>query len=161
MLAQAKVDGDRQERRPAGRATKGRTGSAAITAKVIPMDEEQTKGSQSDSSGIVGGANPVVVIFRMPDGSCGEGTTRHVGSEVMFIESKRMVPVGTEVTIRLTQSSEGLGDWGTAEGVVIWACPAMDQFNNREGFGVSLQGRWPQPSQAAEADGPRGARADT
>lgn len=161
MLTQAKVGGGREERGPAGRTTKGRTGSAATTAKVIPMDGKYTKGPQSDPSGIVGGANPVVVIFRMRDGSCGEGITRHVGSDAMFIESKRMVPVGTEVTIRLTQSNEGLGDWGTTEGVVIWTCPSVDQFNNGQGFGVCLQGRWPQPRQAAEPEGHRGRSEDT
>lgn len=157
MLTQAKVDGGRKEKRPAGRATKGRAGSAATTVKMILIDEERTKGSQSDSSSIVGGANPAVVIFRMPDGSCEEGITRHLGGNVMFIESKRMVPVGTAVTISLTQQKESMADWGVAEGAVIWTCPMGDQFNNRAGFGVCLQGYWPQLPQAAEVLGPRGA----
>jgi hypothetical protein len=121
------------------------------------MDEEQTKGTQIDLGGSVSGVTPVVVIFRMPDGSCDKGTARHVGSEAIFVESKRNIPIGTKVAICLAHPDGSMADWGTAEGMVIWTCPAVDQFNNGEGFGVSLQGRWPWPPQSAEAKGPSGA----
>ena len=138
LLSQAEEGRERRIAR--GRAKQG-VDSCAHTSKVVLVDEEQTKKSKLERD--VGGAGPVSVTFWLPDGSCDEGRSCHVGGKVMFIESKRMVLVGTEVTIRLTQPSVGAADRGIAEGIVVWICPSDDEFRNRQGFGVSLRGCWP------------------
>jgi len=117
------------------------------------MDNGQRSASQGRFDRTVNGATRVPVTFWMPDGSCDEGMTRHVGGEVMFIESKRIVPIGTEVTISLTTQNDAAIGEGVAEGVVVWACPTGDQFQNGEGFGVSLQGCWPQQPGGTETEG--------
>ncbi len=109
------------------------------------MNEKQLKHSPLEQG--VDDGSPVSVTFWMPDGSCDEGKARHVDRNVMFIESKRTLPVGTEVRIRITRLAEEVADWGLGEGTVVWACPSVDQFNNREGFGVSFRGCWSQPSE--------------
>ena len=78
------------------RRVKGRTGSSGKISTRIIMNEKQLKHSPLEQG--VDDGSPVSVTFWMPDGSCDEGKARHVDRNVMFIESKRTLPVGTEVT---------------------------------------------------------------
>ena len=154
ILIQAEVDRGAEETEARRANSEDETGSAPTPFKVALLDERRTQGSRSEPAGVVGRTTSFAVIFRMPDGSCEEGTACHVGGEVIFIESKRGISIGTEVTIRLTQPNDDVADWGVAAGAVVWTCPTMDQFKNREGFGVCLQERWPQSPHATEAEGP-------
>ena len=155
MLAQAEVGRTRRGRKLPGQTTKQGGGYHGAASKVIDNGRTGTSHGQLDRA--ANGTNPVLLTYWLADGSCHEGKTRHVVGEVMFIESKRVVPVGTEVTIRLTPANDASADWGVAEGAVVWTCPTGDQFQNGEGFGVSLQGRWPQPSRTSEMEGTKGA----
>jgi hypothetical protein len=83
----------------------------------------------------------VPVTYWMPDGTCGEGVAPRIEGEVIFIESERSVPIGTELTIRLTPRTDGSIGWNLAEGTVAWRCPSKDSFKHREGFGVHLERR--------------------
>jgi Tfp pilus assembly protein PilZ len=153
MLAQAEVGRTRRGRKLARQITKQDGGYRGAASKVIVMDNGRTSALHGQVDRAANGTNPVSVTFWMPDGSCYEGMTRYVGGKVMFIESKRVVPVGTEVTIRLTAPNDVSAEWDVAEGVVVWACPTGDQFQNGEGFGVSLQGCWPQQPGGTETEG--------
>ena len=145
MQAEAEVSRGRRGRRLSERMAKPSSGSGASVSKV--MDDGQLDKSPGHSVDCaVSGTNRIPVTFWMPDGSCYEGTAPHVAGEVLFVESNRLVPVGTEVTIRLTSPNEVSLNWGVAEGAVVWNCPVADQFKNREGFGVCLQGCWPAPT---------------
>jgi hypothetical protein len=158
MLTQSEVGSGRQARgrRLAGEKAKQGSDFLAHTAHVTTMNDVKVGASVDPADCAARGTKPMAVTFWMPDGTCDEGKTRHIGSEVMFIESKRMVPVGTEVTVRLTQPNEAAADWGVAEGTVVWACPAADDFKNLGGFGLSLHGRWPQPPGALGIDSEKG-----
>lgn len=92
------------------------------------------------------------VTFWGSDGSYHEGMSPHVVGGVVFVESKRLVPAGTEITIRLAPPADVSVDWGVAKGTVVWNCPAADHFQNLKGFGVSIQGCWPQPFGAIGAE---------
>ncbi|MBK5282046.1 MAG: hypothetical protein JJE16_08170 [Nitrospiraceae bacterium] len=155
VQADVELSRGRRGRKLAGQTTKQGRGSRATASKVSVMDDGKAGASHGQGDHAVNGTNHVPVTFWVPDGSCAEGKTHHVGGEVIFIESKRVVPVGTEVTIRLISSNDALVNWGVAKGIVAWQCPAEDQFRNREGFGVCLQGRWPQPPGPTEMSDPK------
>jgi hypothetical protein len=153
MLAQTEVVRSRRGRKGPGQTTKQGSGYRGAASKVIVMDSEGTCASHGQLECAANGTNPVLVTFWRPDGSCDEGRTRHVGGKFIFIESKLALPVGTEVTIRLTAPNDVSGDWDVAEGVVVWTCPKEDQFKNGEGFGVCLHGCWPQQPRGTETEG--------
>lgn len=153
MLAQTEVVRNRRGRRGAEQTTRQGSGYRGAASKVIVMDNERTGASDGQLDRAANDTNPVLVTFWRPDGSCDEGRTRHVGGKFIFIESKLALPVGTEVTIRLTAPNDVSGDWDVAEGVVVWTCPKEDQFKNGEGFGVCLQGCWPQQPRGTETEG--------
>jgi len=155
MQADVELSRGRRGKKLAGQTTKQGSGSQATGSKVIVMDDGKASASHSQMDRAAIGTKHVPVTFWVSDGSCAEGKTHHVGGEFIFIESKRVVPVGTGVTIRLTPPNDASADWGVANGIVAWHCPAEDHFRNREGFGVCLQGRWPQPSGPTEKSNPK------
>ena len=152
LVAQTEVGRGYRERTIAGQTTKQDRGSHTTASKVIVMEDGKTPGQVHRA---VRGTKHVPVTFWVPDGSCAAGKTHHIGDEVIFIESKRVVPVDTEVAIRLNPANEVLVNWGVANGTVVSHCPAEDHFRNREGFGVCLQGRWPQPPGLTELNDPK------
>ncbi|MDZ4732529.1 MAG: hypothetical protein SGJ16_02950 [Nitrospirota bacterium] len=154
MQADVEMSRGRRGKKLAGQTTKQRSGSPAPAPKVSVVDDGKTGASHGQGDRAVNGTNHVPVTFWVPDGSCAEGKTHHVEGDVIFIESKRVVPVGTGVTIRLSLPNDAVAGWGIAEGSVVWNCPSVDQFRNREGFGVCLQGRWPQPPGPTEMSDP-------
>ena len=83
------------------------------------------------------------VTFWMPDGSCHAGMTPRVNGEMIFIESERMVPVDTDITVSLAPVEKQSDAQELAEGTVVWHCPRPDQFERQGGFGVRLKRRWP------------------
>lgn len=85
--------------------------------------------------------NPVT--FWTLDGSRHAGMTPCVRGEMIFIESERMVPVGTDITVSLAPVEKQSDAQELAEGTVVWHCPLGDEFENQGGFGVRLQRRWP------------------
>jgi hypothetical protein len=97
--------------------------------------------------------NPVT--FWTTDGSRHEGMTPRFTGEMLFIESKHMVPVGGELTISLaTREGQSAGQ-ELAEGIVMWHCPLGDEFENQGGFGVRLQRRWPKEAGSDLTGGPK------
>lgn len=155
MQADVEMSRGRRGRKLAGKTTRHDSGSQATESKVIVMDDEKASASHGHVDRAVSGRNHVPVTFWVPDGSSAEGKTHHIEGEVIFIESKQVVPVGTGVTIRITSPNDASVDWGVANGIVAWHCPTEDQFRNREGFGVSLQDRWPQPVGLTEMNDPK------
>jgi hypothetical protein len=119
------------------------------------MGDAQTNRSSGEVAPAANGTNHIPVTFWGSDGSCYEGMSPHVTGEVMFVESKQLVPVETEVTIRVTSPSEGMVNQGVVTGTVIWQCPSSDLFKNLQGFGVCFQSRWSQPSGPTGSAGPR------
>lgn len=83
------------------------------------------------------------VTFWTPDGSRHAGMTPRVSGEMIFIESERMVPVGTDITVSLAPLEKQSEAQELAEGTVVWHCPLGDEFENHGGVGVRLQKRWP------------------
>lgn len=92
-------------------------------------------------SAVGGGHAPVT--FWTPDGSRHEGTSPRVNGEMLFVESKRMVPVGGHLTISLAPREGQSAGQDLSEGIVEWHCPLGDEFDNTGGFGVRIQRRWP------------------
>lgn len=98
----------------------------------------------------------VPLTFWTPDGSCHEGMTPCAEGDLMFVETTKPIPVGTQLTIRIVQCGrESLG-WALAEGTVVWRCLSADLFHNGKGVGVSLQGRWPRLYGPDDGDEPKG-----
>jgi hypothetical protein len=131
-------------------------GKAACAAgsEGIPMDDAQSNRSLVQKGRADGGMDHIPVTFWMPDGSSHEGMTPCIGGQVIFIESKQAVQLGTEISIKLTtKEDEADSKWEVTEGIVVWHCPLEDDFKNRAGFGVSLRGGWPKPSCPTETGG--------
>ena len=84
-----------------------------------------------------------LVTFWTPDGSRHAGMAPRVNGEMIFIESKRMVPVDTDITVSLAPVEKQSDGQELAEGTVVWHCPRPDQFERQGGFGVRLKRRWP------------------
>ncbi|MDH4187064.1 MAG: hypothetical protein OEV08_08700 [Nitrospira sp.] len=120
-------------------------GSCVTASKSSAMGSGQGDGLRGQPDGTVTGTNRIPVTFWTPDGRCYEGMVSHVAGEALFVESKRLAPIGTEVTIRLVSPDDIWVDRDVARGTVVWNCPAGDDFQNLKGFGVSIQGCWPQP----------------
>lgn len=114
---------------------------------MVPMSPDEEKVPILN----VGKRTPVT--FWGADGSCYDGAVPKMNGEVVFIESRDLVPVSSEITIRLRPQHEGEVEWGVATGIVLWRCPGEDHFMNRKGFGVCIQSRWSQPSGVSETNG--------
>lgn len=93
------------------------------------------------------------VTFWTLDGSCHAGTTPHMGGGVIFVESRLMVPVGTEITVSLAPVGKPSDAQELAEGTVVWHCPLGDEFENEGGFGVLIQRQWPKGPTSESAVG--------
>lgn len=137
----------------AGRTTEQMSASRANSSRVIAPGDEPRSGLHDRSASPVSGAARIPVTFWVPDGSCYEGVTPHIADEILFVESKQVLPIDTAVTIRIALPNDGPGNWGLAKGTVVWNCPDGDQFKNREGFRVCLHGRWSQPLGQTKPDG--------
>lgn len=155
MLDKVETGQVRTGRKLLGPAANQGRGVRSIKTEVVAMDDAQTNGSSGEVARAANGTIHVPVTFWGPDGSCYEGMSPHVTGEVIFVESKQLVPVETEVTIRVTSPSEVMVNQGVVKGTVIWQCPSSDLFKNLQGFGVCFQSRWPQPPGPTESAGPR------
>lgn len=145
MLSEAGVVKLRNSRNGTGRKGNHGWGLRAITPKAAAAGDVRTDGSSGEGGQAAKGTNPIPVMFWGPDGSCYEGMSPRAAGEVIFVESKRLIPVDTEVTIRFTPPDDVLVNRGVAKGTVVWHCTSSDHFKSRKGFGVCIQGRWPQP----------------
>ena len=94
------------------------------------------------------------LMWRIADGSDHEGTTPKIGDATIFVESKTMAPVGTEVIISFVSNEEKPIDQELVQGTVVWRCPLGDAFQNRAGFGVLLQQQTPNRPALDILDGP-------
>lgn len=83
------------------------------------------------------------MTFWTPDGSRHMGMTPRVSGEMLFIESKQMVPVGTDITVSLASAEEQSVGQEIVEGTVVWQCPLGDEFKHQGGVGVRLKRCWP------------------
>lgn len=95
------------------------------------------------------------VTFWTTDGSCHEGMTMRMNGEMLFIESERMFPVGSELTVSLAPNEGQSAAEELAEGIVVWHCPLGDEYENKGGFGVRLKRRWPKGPVSDMAGGPK------
>lgn len=102
-----------------------------------------------------GGETHEPVTFWTADGSRHEGTMPPVNGEMLFVESKRMVPVGGKLTVSLVPREGQSTGQELFEGTVMWHCPHGDEFENHGGVGVRLQGRWPKGPGFDQAGGPK------
>jgi hypothetical protein len=145
----------RTSRKLPGLAANPGRGVRAMQTKVVAMDDAQTNRSSGEVARAANDTNHIPVTFWGSDGTCYEGKSPHVTGEVIFVESKQLVPLETEVTIRVASPSEGMVNQGVVTGTVIWQCPSSDLFKNLQGFGVCFQSRWPQPPGSTGSAGPR------
>jgi hypothetical protein len=145
----------RTSRKLPGLAANPGRGVRAMKPKVVAMGDAQTNSSSGEVAPAANDTNHIPVTFWGSDGTCYEGKSPHVTGEVIFVESKQLVPLETEVTIRVASPSEGMVNQGVVTGTVIWQCPSSDLFKNLQGFGVCFQSRWPQPPGSTGSAGPR------
>ncbi len=151
MLSEAGVAKVRNSRK--GTGSTGNHGRGLRAPKVAAAGDVRTDGPYGGGGQAANGTNLIPVTFWGPDGSCYEGMSPRVAGEVIFVESKRLIPVDTEVTIRFTLPDDVLVNRGVAKGTVVWHCTLGDHFKNRKGFGVCIQGRWPQSPGPTGNDG--------
>ena len=151
VLTEVGVGKTRNDRKLTERAVS--KGVRAVAAKVVAKADAQTNRSPGNVAPAANGANHIPVTVWGPDGSCFEGMCPQVTGELIFVESKQLLPVETEVTIRFTPPNEDLVNRGVVKGIVVWQCLSSDHFKNRKGFGVCLQGRWPQSPGPTGNDG--------
>lgn len=156
MLGRDEVRRGRKVRKLVGRTAKSGSGLPVIDSPPIAVKGEERMNFPAQEARGIGELSRKAGTFWIPDGSCHEGVVFHRGHGVVFVESKRMVPVGTDVTIRLRSPEDDSTDCGVVEGTVVWHCPVADDFKNREGFGVSVRGRWPRLPGPAETEGKKG-----
>lgn len=97
-------------------------------------------------------------LLMMSDGNYFEGRAPKPTADVLFVESKLLVPIREAIVIRPIESSASVSNlWNVAEGKVVWHCPSADLFKGRKGFGVRLRGCWKEGQEAAfEADSREG-----
>ncbi|NJN36883.1 MAG: hypothetical protein HC794_07280 [Nitrospiraceae bacterium] len=114
-------------------------GAVILYDGVEPADERTLRKSTDSAHSREHGP----VTFWTPDGSRHAGMTPRVSGEMIFIESERMVPVGTDITVSLAPLEKQSEAQELAEGTVVWHCPLGDEFENHGGVGVRLQRRWP------------------
>jgi hypothetical protein len=107
-----------------------------VTGTTVMQDAEAT---DEQTEGPASGLSSIPVSFWQRDGGCHEGTVPALtAGKVLFIESKRCVPVGTDVTLRLMLPAGDAVERRLLQGTVIWHCPSGDHFAHRKGFGVCL-----------------------
>jgi len=157
MLSEAGVVKVRNGRKGRGRTSNQGRGLRAITPKVAAAGDVRTDGLSKEGGQAAKGANSIPVMYWGPDGSCYEGMSPCAADEVIFVESKRLIPVDTKVTIRFIPPEDVLVNRGVAKGTVVWHCTSSDHFRSRKGFGVCIQGRWPQPPGPTGNDGSKAA----
>lgn len=141
------------ERRSDEAKTRGAFESATELFGDVFMDGTQLR--SREVGGAPGGESHEPVTFWTADGTRHEGMTPCVKGEMLFVESKRMVPVGGKLTVSLAPREGQSTGQELSEGIVVWHCPFGDEFENLGGFGVRLQGRWPKgPALVAGAKEP-------
>jgi len=74
----------------------------------------------------------------------------------VFVESTRLMPIGSDVTLSLVPGEEDSVGRELAQGKVVWHCPQADEFGNEAGFGVLFQREWLQSSDLNSASGRKG-----
>ena len=97
---------------------------------------------------------PQSVIVTSSDGIRHQGTTVDGGGPVIFIESKEMASVGTDVTIEGLAREDSTRQ--SLDGTVVWQCDSGDEFGNPAGFAVRLKAngtRTPNRSGQTEKEG--------
>jgi hypothetical protein len=155
-----KLDVSMSERFKGGQFTERTRGEThpALTPGTFAMVEMKANGSLGQVDHARCSLGHIQVIFSMEGDSHCPGVVRNAtaGQKVIFVESKQVVPVGTDLTIRLTTVYRALAEWGVVEGTVVWQCPFEDIFKNGKGFGLYLRGGWPQLPEPLEAEGLRG-----
>lgn len=157
MLVGVDTDKVRSGRKAVGRgASKGRN-VRAIGTKVVATNNAPRNRSSGEGGCSANGMNHVPVTLWGPDGICYEGMCPHIDitGEVIFVETKHLVPVGTEVTIRFTPPNDVLDNRGVVNGTVVWHCLSSDHFKNQKGFGVFIKDHRPQTSGPSVSDGPK------
>lgn len=122
-------------------------------ARVMPADGADTTKVAGYEEGE--GKRHHAVRWKMSGGSCHEGTTPKIGNTTIFVESKEMAPVGTEVVISFVPKREEAVAKELVQGTVVWHCPLGDAFQNQAGFGVSLQQHAPKKLALDIVDGPK------
>lgn len=90
------------------------------------------------------------------EGNCHEGKTPCLRSTTVFVESTRLMPIGSDVTLSLVLGEEDSVGRELAQGKVVWHCPQADEFGNEAGFGVLFQREWLQSSDLNSASGRKG-----
>ncbi len=145
MLTEVAVDKGCHERRFGERRRgQGSAGLALSSFERVSMEREdafvQRQGIETHGDG----GRHCRVAFWTADGSRQEGSTSQLGGSMMFIESDKRVPVGSEITVELAQGDGGSNRRELVDGVVAWHCPFADEFQHGEGFAVRLHSSWPQ-----------------
>ena len=80
---------------------------------------------------------PQSVTVTSSDGSRHQGTTVDGGGPVIFIESREMASVGTDVTIEGLEREDSTRQ--SRDGTVVWQCDSGDEFGNPAGFAVRFK----------------------
>lgn len=157
MLVDVSAGKVRRGRKDVGRGAGQGRNVRAIATKAVATKDAPMNRSPGDGGCSADGMNHVPVTFWGPEGNCYEGMSPHIDitGEVMFVESKHLVPVGTEVTVRFTPPNDVLVNRGVVRGTVVWQCLSSDHFKNRKGFGVLFKDHHPQVSGPTESDGPK------
>ncbi|NGZ96455.1 MAG: hypothetical protein CV089_10070 [Nitrospira sp. WS110] len=90
------------------------------------------------------------------EGNCHEGKTPCLRNTTVFVESTRLMPIGSDVTLSLVPGEEDAVGRELAQGKVVWHCPQADEFGNEAGFGVLFQRQWPQAPGTGTVSGTKG-----
>jgi hypothetical protein len=99
------------------------------------------------------------VTVRAANGDQYPGAAARLANGAIYIECRRLPPLGSEVTVKPDGLRARLeaAEWHAAGGTVIWRCPHEDRFGFAKGFGIRLH---PVLSPAPAPDRPREGRAD-
>jgi Tfp pilus assembly protein PilZ len=109
-------------------------------AVLVSMGEAEMSQEVDQQADIVNGDRKrQAVTFLTSDGKSYEGVMTRSSGEIIFIQSKKMVPVGQEITVDVTPV-DGSGRESVV-GTVVWQCFDEDEFGNLAGFGVRLHRR--------------------
>lgn len=137
LLTAGGANGGRPERRAGDRRRTEVKRIGSSGARTMRMDgADMTRAAEHERGE---GQCHHTLMWRVPDGSCHEGTTPKIGGSMIFVESIEIAPVGTEVLISLVPREEDPVDQELVQGMVVWHCPFGDQFGKQSGFGVLLR----------------------